>query len=95
MKIPDKIFATILFLEIIATTIIYFFFSAWDGGYCNQPSIFNPLGYTSGGSCIDIALHTDRGGIPFYVALDVTIVTIIIWAIYKMMLFLKKKQQNS
>ena len=90
MKTSDKFFYIILAIEAIITAIIYFFFSKWDGGYCNQPSILNPFGENPKGPCILMAIHLDRGGVPFYVSLDIFLLTTIIFVIYKAIRVYKK-----
>lgn len=91
MKIFDKILAAVLVLEIAATAVIYFFFSAWSGGECNQPGVFNPLGqYLSPGPCVLIALRIEKGGVLFYVSLDTFFVTVLVFVLYKIVAALQK-----
>lgn len=76
MKKFNKIFFLIIFVEVIAIVILYFV-PTKCGSECTEPSLLNPLGIEDGMCTLMCVIY--QPGSPFYLSVDILILTIIVY----------------
>lgn len=92
MKKANKIFISILIVELILIGILYLFFQNPCGSACNNYSLLNPFGIGKIESCIQVCTQTLHPLI--YLFSDLFIITLIIYLLFLLKMKGGKKNEK-